>query len=324
MTIIRSHLKIFKPERLGSAPNAGGHRTNNAVISGKLNDVFSSISDVDHARSAFDLVKLYPAVSTNDASKLQEAHVFISDQPEDPLVSTLLVESPLLRDDSLLPDMLDMMTDSNTKFHGTTYLTAATTQNTLELQVDQVTRSLAPTVQRRTSKVGLKPPVSQMFRTKKITSMGEMREFSIDIPDLLVEYPNTRAEYQTYRGTQHVSIEINGRTVSGQFHVSYPLLTGYSLFIYYLSHNDFRYHSFSEGQISLSAGESIEPYHTRLKKEGSSTIYNDDGFGRFIANGFVFAKIDYNTGTITEIEPVNYTGTVSENLGALIKTKPHT
>ncbi|MBD1584997.1 hypothetical protein HC733_22605, partial [Pseudoalteromonas sp. S16_S37] len=40
--------------------------------------------------------------------------------------------------------------------------------------------------------------------------------------------------------------------------------------------------------------------------------------------GFVFAKIDYNTGTITEIEPVNYTGTVSENLGALIKTKPHT
>ncbi|MCF2829831.1 hypothetical protein L1273_24790, partial [Pseudoalteromonas sp. DL2-H6] len=87
--MLRSHLKIFKPQRLGSAPNAGGHRTNNAVISGKLNDVFSSISDVDHARSAFDLVKLYPAVATDDATKLSDAHVFIADQPDDPLVSTL-------------------------------------------------------------------------------------------------------------------------------------------------------------------------------------------------------------------------------------------
>ncbi|OHU97350.1 hypothetical protein BIW53_02135 [Pseudoalteromonas byunsanensis] len=325
--MIRSHLKIFKPERLGSAPNAGGHRTNNAVVSGKLNDVFSSISDVDHARSAFDLVKLYPAVSTNDASKLQDAHVFISDQPEDPLVSTLLVESPLLRDDSLLPDMLGMMTDSNTKFHGTTYLTATTTSDSLELQVDQTTRSLAPTVQRRTSKVGMKPPISQMFRSVTITSYGELREFNVDIPDLLSEYPNITTEYQTSWGTIKYLANgpyINGSNVSGELHVSYPLRSGHTLFVYYLSKNDFRFHSFIDGQITLQAGETIVPNHTRLKKQGSNSVYTDDGLGRFIANGYVFARIDYETGVITEIGPVDYNGTVSENLGALIKAKPHT
>ncbi|WP_440053378.1 hypothetical protein ACSLBF_10555 [Pseudoalteromonas sp. T1lg65] len=327
MTIIRRHLKIFKPERLGSAPNAGGHRTSKAVISGKLNDVFSSISDVDHARSAFDLVKLYPAVATDDATRLQDAHVFISDQPDDPLVCTLLVESPQLRDDSLLDDMLPMMTSSGTKYHGTSYLTSTYESGDFYLTIRELKRSLAPSVTRSETKQGLRPQFDDAgdvtgYRYKKIESFGNLSEFSIDIPDLLLDYTRVVLRHNSWSSLWRQPV-INGTVVSGEVYEGRYLPNGTVLWIYYLSNLDFRFHSFSTSQnITLGATETVVKGTVKLRKLGSSQIVTDDGNGRFIHSGYVIATIDYDTGVITEVESIDYSGTVEEELGALIQLKP--
>ncbi|WP_462171085.1 hypothetical protein [Pseudoalteromonas xiamenensis] len=304
-----------------------GHRTNNAVESGKLNDVFSSISDVDHARSAFDLVKLYPAVATEDASRLQDAHVFIADQPDDPLVSTLLVESPLLRDDSVLSDMLNMMTDAQTKFHGSAFLTQATTADGLELHVERVTRSLAPTVTNRTSRINIKPiNNASIYSTQVIVSYGVLREINMDVPDLLTARPIFFAEYRYFNGQSNIyntitleqwQLELVGTTVKATLYT--PVGYGESFNLYYISNKTHRWHDLTAGQAALSSGERVVPGFNRLKKQGSSTIYTDDGNGRFIANGYIFALLDYNTGAITEVTPIDYNGSVNDNLGLLIQ-----
>jgi len=327
MTMTRNHLKIFKPQLIGNVPHAGGHRTNNAVESGKLNDVFSSISDVDHARSAFDLVKLYPAVATEDASRLQDAHVFIADQPDDPLVSTLLVESPLLRDDSVLSDMLNMMTDSRTKYHGTTYLIQPTTTDSLELTVENVTRSLAPTVVNRFARVNVKPSNdSSIYSTAKLVSYGYLSEVNLDVPDLLTAFPIFYGEYrardQSWWNWETVHIEQSRMTVAGtsiQAHLVQGVESGQVFTLYYVSNNTHRWHDLTAGQATLSAGEQVVPGYNRLKKQGSSTVYTDDGNGRFVANGYIFATIDYTNGQITEVQPVDYNGTVTDRLGLLIR-----
>ena len=90
--------------------------------------------------------------------------------------------------------------------------------------------------------------------------------------------------------------------------------------LYYLSNQDFRFHSFTTSAvITLGAGETVLKGSAKLKKTGDETVYKDDSQGRFISGGYVFATIDYGTGVITEIDSVDYNGTVTENLGALIQ-----
>ncbi|MCL1048939.1 hypothetical protein L2755_04750 [Shewanella abyssi] len=109
MTITRNDLKVFKPELLGSSDEAGGLRTKNAIESGKLNELFSAISDIDHAQSAIDIAKCYPALDTNNTSTLLDGHIFISEPPSDPLVSLMLVESDLLTDADRMTDMKEII-----------------------------------------------------------------------------------------------------------------------------------------------------------------------------------------------------------------------
>jgi hypothetical protein len=114
MTITRNDLKIFKPELLGTSDDAGGQRTRNAVQSGKLNELFTAISDIDHAQSSLDIVKCYPALDTVDTSTLLDAHVFISQPPSDPLVSMLLVEAAALDDEDRMIEMKAILESSVT------------------------------------------------------------------------------------------------------------------------------------------------------------------------------------------------------------------
>ncbi|AHK11753.1 hypothetical protein S144_39 [Shewanella sp. phage 1/44] len=109
MNITRDNLKIFKPELIGNSDDAGGQRTKNPVVSGKLNEVFRAISDVDHSQSAVDIVKVYPSLDTNDTSILLDAHVFISQRPTDPLVNMLVAESVSLTDADRMPEMVDII-----------------------------------------------------------------------------------------------------------------------------------------------------------------------------------------------------------------------
>lgn len=112
MAITRDDLKIFKPEQLGSSDDAGGQRTKLAVESGKLNEVFRAISDIDHAQSAVDIVKCYPALDTPDTSILLDGHVFISQKPTDALVSMLIAEADTLDDADRMTDMVEILESS--------------------------------------------------------------------------------------------------------------------------------------------------------------------------------------------------------------------
>lgn len=114
MSITRNDLKIFKPEQLGTSDDAGGQRTRNAVQSGKLNELFTAISDIDHAQSSLDIVKCYPALDTTDTGTLLDAHVFISQPPTDPLVSMLLVEADALDDEDRMVEMKEILESSVT------------------------------------------------------------------------------------------------------------------------------------------------------------------------------------------------------------------
>ncbi|WP_392342644.1 hypothetical protein [uncultured Shewanella sp.] len=114
MSITRNDLKIFKPELLGTSDDAGGQRTRNAVQSGKLNELFTAISDIDHAQSSLDIVKCYPALDTIDTGTLLDAHVFISQPPSDPLVSMLLVEADTLDDEDRMVEMKEILESSVT------------------------------------------------------------------------------------------------------------------------------------------------------------------------------------------------------------------
>ncbi|QDE32376.1 hypothetical protein [Shewanella polaris] len=114
MSITRNDLKIFKPEQLGTSDDAGGQRTRNAVESGKLNELFTAISDIDHAQSSLDIVKCYPALDTADTGTLLDAHVFISQPPTDPLVSMLLVEADALDDEDRMVEMKEILESSVT------------------------------------------------------------------------------------------------------------------------------------------------------------------------------------------------------------------
>ncbi|NNG44970.1 hypothetical protein HJP15_18950 [Pseudoalteromonas sp. NEC-BIFX-2020_002] len=325
----RTDLKILKPQRIGNEPHAGGHRTSNAIVSGKLNAVFSSISDIDHARSSFDLVKLYPALSTDDSSRLQDAHIFLSDQPDDPLVNVLLVEAKDLKDTDTVAEMLPYLSLASTKYHGTSLLTAPVAAQGQELTVESITRTLTPSITTVNTKIGLKPSNSSVLREHRILSYGMINDVNIELPDLLLSNPVFYAEYQrytrdlsgrygvyTFKLEQH-QLELENGVISNQQRVF--VSEGQYFTLFYLSNEDYRFHSFADGNtVNLSAGERVLPGYSRLKKVGENNVYKDDSQGRFIANGYIFATIDYDTGVITDIDGVDYNGTVEENLGVTI------
>lgn len=114
MTLNRGNLKIFKPEKLGQNSDAGGQRTRNAVVSGQLNELFRAISDIDHAQSAIDIVKFFPALDTAGTEVLLGPHIFLAQPPVDPLVNCFIVETPTLNDASKMPDMVEAIESSVT------------------------------------------------------------------------------------------------------------------------------------------------------------------------------------------------------------------
>lgn len=333
----RTDLKIFKPQRIGNELHAGGHRTSNAIVSGKLNDVFSSISDIDHARSSFDLVKLYPALSTDDSSRLQDAHIFLSDQPDDKFVNVLLVEAQELKDTDTVAEMLPYLGLDTTKFHGTSFLTAPVNAAAQLLSIESVTRTLTPSIKTVSSKIGLKPASEafNVYRTKRILSYGNITEVNIDVPDMLLADPHYYAEYQyqRYYGqgtstgaqlgifTRHLTqkeLTFENGVVSSSINIA--VSKGQYFTLFYMSNEDLRFHSFSDSQtISLAANECVLKGSVRLKKSNDASVYTDDSKGRFVSSGYVFATIDYESGIITAIDPIDYSGTVTENLGAIIE-----
>ena len=110
--MLRTDLKIFKSERMTQQADAGGQRTSNEVLNGQLNEVFGNISDIDHAQSAVDIVKIYPAVSTDDTALLQDGHILINEPPLDTLVDVMIIESAAVNDGSTRADIISAIESS--------------------------------------------------------------------------------------------------------------------------------------------------------------------------------------------------------------------
>ncbi|MDK1288489.1 hypothetical protein [Pseudoalteromonas umbrosa] len=320
--MLRSDLKIFKPERLGNEPNAGGHRTNNAIESGKLNDVFSAISNVDYASSALDVVKLYPTVATPDDSRLLDSLLFISDQPEDTFVNTFIAEVPALTDDSVLSDIQDML--KTAKYHGTTKTTDTANNNILS--VENISSSIAPTVINRIEHLNKSIGNDSVYRTAVLTSYGDMTEVILNVPDFLLGQPYYYGVYQywveAWNSWHPVRVfssqfNINNGTVSTTLNSQKKLLKGQSFTFFYLSSDDFRFHNYP-GALTLSVGEKVQPGYCRIKRASTGEILTDDSEGRFISGGYIIATINYETGVITENESISYTGTPEEELRVLV------
>lgn len=103
----RDELAIFKPQKTGNSPSAGGQRTSQKVVSGKLNEVFDGISAIGYGQGAIELAKVFPGVASANTELLKSAHVYFSESPQDPQVSMLIVESDI--GDA---DLLDTMKSS--------------------------------------------------------------------------------------------------------------------------------------------------------------------------------------------------------------------
>ncbi|PKM17408.1 MAG: hypothetical protein CVV11_19815 [Gammaproteobacteria bacterium HGW-Gammaproteobacteria-15] len=110
--MLRTDLKIFKSERMTQQPDAGGQRTSNEVLNGQLNAVFGNISDIDHAQSAVDIVKIYPAVSTANTALLQDGHILINEPPLDSLVDVMIIQSDAINDGSTRKDIINAIESS--------------------------------------------------------------------------------------------------------------------------------------------------------------------------------------------------------------------
>lgn len=342
MTVLRTDLKIFKPERLGNEPFSGGYRTSDEVISGKLNEVFRSISDIDHARSAFDLVKLYPTVNTADNSHLQDAYVYISEQPTDPLVSTLLIENDNLSDGDLLSDMQLLLASPSTKFHGLALATSDVTSDTID--VDKTTVKLVPNINKKTSNYNLKgyefngSESRSAIRTVSFTAPDgvNVNTLTLSVDDFIdenISWEDNRADRKWYISYLSTAGQRNGYSFdldwqsqvsfsNGSFEINLlePLRGGSTLTIVYKSNKDYRLHKFAVSDtLALTNDEFIVKGSFRLKKAGTNEIYTDNGEGLFIDNSDnVFAQINYETGDVTPAIAVDFTSTVGEDLGCAI------
>jgi len=111
-SIRRTDLKIFKPEQQGNNETAGGQRSVNEVENGQLNQVFTSISVIDHSQGSVEIEKIFPGIDTPGTERLKDAHIYLSDPPQDPLVSCFIVQSSDIDDESRLPQMKDYLESS--------------------------------------------------------------------------------------------------------------------------------------------------------------------------------------------------------------------
>ncbi|GAP76996.1 PUTATIVE TRANSMEMBRANE PROTEIN [Pseudoalteromonas sp. SW0106-04] len=333
---MRNALKIFKPELLGNAPFAGGHRTPVEVVNGKLNDIFSSISDVDHARGSFDLVKLYPAVATADQARFQDAHIFVSDEPDDELVSTLVIEAPALNDTTEMAEMRQLLAAPDTRYHGVALTTAEASGQSALVEKTQtpllpVTQRVVPKIKNIVYRHSASTNGTEFLRQIifEAPTTNDIAFFSFEVPDLFTLKPYYRAEYYGRFGGMKRLEPIDNSQDAEQLSVTdgvasaalqVALGAGNSFYFYYYSSDDYRYHQYAlDNTMTLSADEAVVPGTWRIKKAGDTTVYTDNGFGVFYdSEGAPFAQGNYETGELSPAANVDTVGTQADDLGAVI------
>lgn len=90
MTITRQDIKILKSDNVSDFDDGGGRVTNREVVDGESNDLFSDIPDTSRAYGDVDMVKIYPAVTTDDNDALLGSIFSLGRLPEDDSVNITL------------------------------------------------------------------------------------------------------------------------------------------------------------------------------------------------------------------------------------------
>lgn len=332
----RTDLTIFKSQSLAQHENAGGYRSANAVVNGKLNDVFTAISDVAFARSEFDLVKLYPSVNTQTSEVLADAHVFLSELPSDPLVKTLLIESPLLADADKLPRMRELVTDASTKYHGLTHLTALANAGDSSLAIAASNAQLLPKVtntETLLNQLAFVHNAAHGTRSVSITPLQSSYKLNVDIADFMQAY-GWQLRYVANDGSQNGKLltlsanNLQGAVITynqGQLvlDLALPTMANQALNVTYYSSQDYRHHQFiTAPNIVLAAGETILPGSVKVKSTEHGQLLVDNGDGKLIdaERSLLVSQIDYATGVFSNPSAINTTGTLADGLGCFIRT----
>lgn len=89
-TITRQNLKILKSENISDFADGGGRVTANEVQDGSSNDLFLDVPDTSRAYGDIDLVKVFPALVTDNSEPLLGAVMTLGKLPADPSVNVTL------------------------------------------------------------------------------------------------------------------------------------------------------------------------------------------------------------------------------------------
>lgn len=90
MPIETSNLVFYESERKTDNSDGGGKYSGKVVQDGVSNNLFDDITELDRTAGDVSIRKVFAAVTTNDTDKLMGASVFVSKNPQDPNVSSLL------------------------------------------------------------------------------------------------------------------------------------------------------------------------------------------------------------------------------------------
>ncbi|MDO3663421.1 hypothetical protein [Acinetobacter higginsii] len=90
MPVETNNLILYKSERQTDTPDGGGKYSGQVVIDGESNNLFPDVSELDRTMGRISLRKIFAGINNNDTESLMGSTVFISKNPIDPSVSSLL------------------------------------------------------------------------------------------------------------------------------------------------------------------------------------------------------------------------------------------
>ena len=93
MTILQGDIQILASQNLTDTDSGGGAASGTAVADGVSNNLFDDISQLDRTIGRVNLRKVFPAVRTATTDGLFGTHMVISDPPDDPNVSAVLLST---------------------------------------------------------------------------------------------------------------------------------------------------------------------------------------------------------------------------------------
>ncbi|MEO5378687.1 MAG: LamG domain-containing protein [Magnetococcus sp. DMHC-6] len=108
MAILTTDIKLIKATKQSDADNAGGYMGASEVVDGVSNNLFPDISRLDRTYSRIQLRKVFAAVRSVNTDTWLGAHVCLTDPPDDPNV-TLLLLNPGDGDDGTRADCVNYL-----------------------------------------------------------------------------------------------------------------------------------------------------------------------------------------------------------------------